>query len=421
MRWRTRRTAWSVVAVAAVVVTAVVVAAGPGGGPDGATAVVRRAGALDEGPVAGPPTIVTLGDSYLSGEAGRWAGNTNGPTGPVDALGPAAYFDDPTGTAETVPGCHRSAAAAAHVGGGVVSVNLACSGARTATRPGPPFKPGIDFHDDGAGQVGQARALQDLARTANVRMVVLSIGGNDFGFGEVVETCVKNFVLSLAVIQNLCSDDGPITARFTPERVAEGTAAIGEAIGNVRAAMAAAGYAPSQYRIVVQNYPSPIPGGSAFRYPQSGRTRLSVGGCGFWDRDADWANDTVLTAINTAVAAAVAQAGGEVRLLDVSGAFHGRRLCEDTVGLLEEEDLASWQAPGAVDRTEWVRAVRIPPAAPTASQVQESLHPGYWGGLALRNCLRQAYDDGAPRGGRCSPAATGGLNDLGEPQMVLGR
>jgi len=305
-----------------------------------------------------------------------------------------------------------------HIGGGVRSFNLACSGASTETRTGPPFKPGIDFFDDGAGRVGQAEALQDLARTANVRMVVLSIGGNDFGFADVVGTCVKNFLLSLAVLQNLCSDDDSVTARFSVDEIAGRTAAVGAAIDNVRTAMANAGYRPSQYRLVVQNYPSPIPPGSAFRYPQSGRTRQSVGGCGFWDRDADWAIGTALPTINAAVAAAVARAGGDVRLLDVSEALTGRRLCEDTVGLLEEQGLDSWRSSGAVDRTEWVSSVRTVSAATSESQVQESLHPSYWGQLALRNCLRQAYDGGSPRGGRCTRTGSGST-DRGEPVMTL--
>ena len=35
-------------------------------------------------------------------------------------------------------------------------------------------------------------------------------------------------------------------------------------------------------------------------------------------------------------------------------------------------------------------------------QLQEDVHPSYWGQLALRNCLRQAYNGGAPRGGTAS-------------------
>src|SRR4051794_7267024 len=52
---------------------------------------------------AGPPTVVALGDSAISGEAGRWAGNTNQSSSKTDALGPSAYNDIPG--AESTPGC----------------------------------------------------------------------------------------------------------------------------------------------------------------------------------------------------------------------------------------------------------------------------------------------------------------------------
>ena len=38
-------------------------------------------------------------------------------------------------------------------------------------------------------------------------------------------------------------------------------------------------------------------------------------------------------------------------------------------------------------------------------QIQEDGHPSYWGQLALRNCLRQAYNGGLPRAG--TSAASG--------------
>ena len=38
---------------------------------------------------------------------------------------------------------------------------------------------------------------------------------------------------------------------------------------------------------------------------------------------------------------------------------------------------------------------------------------------ALRNCVRQAYNAGAPRGGTCSRTTTG-LNAQGEPNMSFG-
>ena len=68
-----------------------------------------------------------------------------------------------------------------------------------------------------------------------------------------------------------------------------------------RHAMANAGYQPGDYRLVAQTYSSPIPGGGGFRYKESGFTRQTIGGCGVWNRDADWANATMVATLNGVV------------------------------------------------------------------------------------------------------------------------
>jgi hypothetical protein len=70
-----------------------------------------------------------------------------------------------------------------------------------------------------------------------------------------------------------------------------------------------------------------------------------------------------------------------------------------------------------VDQTEWISQVRILTTVGTPYYLQESLHPNYWGQLALRNCIRQAYDGGVPRGGTCAIAGAGLVG--GEPVMAL--
>ena len=66
-----------------------------------------------EGPGVGVPTIVSLGDSTISGEGGRWAGNTNESSTRVDA-GATWYWDTPSG--ESITDCHRSKSALVHIG-----------------------------------------------------------------------------------------------------------------------------------------------------------------------------------------------------------------------------------------------------------------------------------------------------------------
>jgi hypothetical protein len=376
--------------------------------------------AAADGPGVGTPAVVTLGDSAASGEAGRWAGNTNDDPERADALGPTAYWDTPTG--EAIRHCHRSKAAQAFIGGGVLGYNLACSGATTATHgtaAGEDFKPGIDFYADAQGRRGQARALQDLAATHNVKGVVVMIGANDYGFAAIVTRCIENWITSPSFLKNFCSDDGDITARFTPARVAAETANVRNALLNVRTAMTNAGYGASQYTILAQTYWSPVPRGAQIRYPQSGFTRQTVGGCGIWNRDADWANDTVVTTLNSTTRNAAATSGlPNVKVLDLQKALNGRRLCESTVGLLEEKGVASWRSPGAVDKTEWVEQIRTASTIFGPYQLQEDAHADYWGQLAMRNCLRLAYNGGAVRGGACVRVANG-LTSRGEPQMAL--
>jgi len=374
-----------------------------------------------DGPGSGTPWVASVGDSYISGEAGRWAGSSNSNSASADALGSTAYFDNAANNAETIERCHRSKSAEIGIGGGINSINLACSGAKTATdASGSYFKPGLDFYDNGAGKIGQAKALQQFAATHNVKMVAVSIGGNDFNFASVVQSCVVDFLGSPSWWKDYCNDDSSVTANFTSANVAAVKTRIANAFINVRTAMRNAGYADSAWTLLVQNYPSPVPNGSGFRYSESGYTRQNTGGCGFWNNDATWANSTALPTINSTVSGAITQSGlTNTKTLNLASAFNGRRLCETGVGLYEEVGLSSWTQSGAVDKTEWVNQIRtVTTAGSSPYYIQESLHPNYWGQLAIRSCVRQAYNGGAPKSGNCSRSANG-LSSLGEPNMAL--
>jgi hypothetical protein len=377
------------------------------------------ASARADGPGQGSAWTVSVGDSYISGEAGRWAGNTNESSSKIDALGSKAYDDNASGTAELIAGCHRSKSAEIYIGGGVNGENLACSGAKTSsfTTEGK-FKPGLDFYNSG-GNEGQALMLQHFAAAHNVKLVAISIGGNNFNFASIVQTCIEDFLLTPEWWPAYCSHESSVTNNFRASNVATQKAAIEAAILNVAQAMTNAGYSSSQYSIVVQDYPSPIPSASGFRYSQSGYTRQSTGGCGFWNEDANYANSTMLPTIDSTVfGAASATALSNVKTLELSSAFNGRRLCEKGVGLLEEEGLSSWTKPEAPNKTEWINQVRTITGIFPPFEIQEDLHPNYWAQLALRNCLTQAYNSGTPKGGTCTISGTG-LNAAGEPNMSL--
>ena len=385
----------------------------------GLVVVATAAPAQADGPGVGTPWVVTVGDSYISGEAGRWAGSSNTSSSYADALGSTAYFDNATHTAETINRCHRSASQESYIGGGVNGLNLACSGAKTSTFTSSDgyFKPGLDFYNSGGNQ-GQALMLQNFAATHNVQMVVVSIGGNDFNFASIIQQCVTDFLGSPSWWKDYCNDDSSVTSNFTSGNVAAVRANIKNAMLNLRTAMRNAGYADNAWTLLVQNYPSPVPNGSGFRYSESGYTRQNTGGCGFWNNDATWANGTALPTINTAVTgAATDSAMTNVKTLNLATAFNGRRLCENTVGLYEEKGLTSWTQAGAVDQTEWINQIRTVSTAGSDYYIQESLHPNYWAQLALRSCVRLAWNAGAPRSGACTISGTGLLN--GEPRMAL--
>ncbi len=397
-----------------------------------------------DGPRVGTPWAVSVGDSFISGEAGRWAGNTNRSSGAVDT-GTTAYFDNAAGTAETLAGCHRSKSAEVHIGSQVnpLSKNLACSGSLAATTGfgTSNLKPGLDFYcfDQDARtpgtqcnyqdpRNGQALALQKFAAVHNVNMVNLSIGGNNFDFAGIVKTCILDYLQganSDGSPKTLCSADPTTKAKVSATSASDNLVKIKTAIRNIHEAMKLAGYNDADYTIVVQNYPSPVADSTTYRYGDSPNVRQATGGCGFWNKDADWANNKLLKAINDTVATAAYEVKDvdrtvlNVKFLDLSSAFTGRRLCERTVNLLENSGLLTGRSPGAADKLEWVEQIRTATTAGNPYMLQESIHPSYWGQLALRNCVRAAYNGGAVRNGRCNRGTSGGLNAKNEPNMTF--
>jgi hypothetical protein len=104
--------------------------------------------------------------------------------------------------------------------------------------------------------------------------------------------------------------------------------------------------------------------------------------------------------------------------MELRSAFNGRRLCENTVNRVDSSGYSKWNSPGALDHIEWFQGIRTVTTVGSNYYIQESLHPDYLAQLALRNCVRQAYNGGTPRSGTCGISATG-TNSLGEPNMAL--
>jgi len=370
--------------------------------------------------------VVTVGDSFLSGEGGRWAGNITSRKPPlnyerVDALGPDAYHDG--FGRERIPGCHRSESAPAYVRlPRLRGKNLACSSATTRSQRGSdPFKPGLDFYRDKEGNVGQLVLLRRFASDHRVSDVVVSIGGNDYDFEPIVTHCAEKFVATSGTLHDICADDPQVRRHFTRENVERVTTRITRALLRVRTAMKRAGYGLRDYEIVVQNYPSPLPPGRKIRYAENQVRRGAVGGCPFFDEDADAAQSLMLDTINGSVRRAMRRTDlPNIQLMDLSRAYVGSRLCERGAHQIQGTDLATWRERGAVNKLEWVNMVYVPPMHPAPWHIKESIHPNYWGQLAMRSCVRQAVAGKGAHGGMCLQVAPG-LSDRDEPRMRLFR
>ena len=326
-------------------------------------------------------------------------------------MGPTSCFD--AGSAEAIDEVPPKFAKYSEIhidqaGADVVSVNLSCGGAETATRmKDGKFKPGIDYwQDESANWRGQALELYRLASAnpGRIRMVVLAIGGNDFQFEDVVRTCVTRF---LTPFGKPCHDLDRVRNLFEEPNVGRQLASITTAVRNLNDAMIAAGYSASQWDLVMQDYPSPIPSDAKLiRYGQ-GYDRQLVGGCGLYDVDMRYANTLALPTINTTVRRALAAANlPNAHFLDLSNAYVGNRLCEkgvDIVGLTKP--VKRWTDANAMAGSEWVTAIRVESMITDGPyDIGESLHPNYWGGLVNQACVKLAYNGGNVRGGSCIPA-----------------
>ena len=371
------------------------------------------------------PWVVSVGDSYISGEGGRWAGNSNSSPDLVDALGSNAYFDNDEGTGERIANCHRSRSAPIHIGEEFArSMNFACSGAFTSTvrkdRNGQ-FKPGLDFYQGPEGE-GQLRMLRDFARTNRVKMIAVSIGLNDFNYGPITETCVRDFLTSLSIAPRYCRDNAEVKKNFTAANIAARTEDIRKAYARIGEAMKDAGYKPDDYVVVATEPPVPIAPSDRIRYPDRGLQRQTTGGCGIYNADIDRLVSGAFPAVARAIENGARGSGLDgLRLLKLGGAFDGHRLCEKSTDLVENGP-GSWKTSGAVDSAEWVAQIRTASTLFGPYQLLEGFHPNYWGQLAVRNCLRSTFRSlsvsGAPRTGRCEKRDKG-LNVRGEPRMKL--
>jgi hypothetical protein len=321
-------------------------------------------------PTSGPTAIVSLGDSFISGEAGRWQGNSLNLTGTRDGTDRAAScfwifcsYDASRVYGATHGGCDRSDVAT--IKSAAVSVqekiNIACSGARTqniwrASQGGQSFK----------GEAPQADQLLTIAQQKNVKMVVLTISANDVGFADHVINCAAGWVIGL----------GPCNQAEQASIVAQTPAAqagLRKSIDEIRAVMAQAGYSPSQWKFVIAGYASPVPAAANVRY--SGSDRWWSGGCPFYDEDFNWAKNVATPYIIDSMRSVAAEKG--VQFLDVRDSLNGHEVCH------RSSSLVGGSGPNPIT-AEWVRWVNT---GCCQGDAQESVHPNAYGQKAIGKCV----------------------------------
>ncbi len=344
----------------------------------GLLAVARPAAASPGSPAT---AIVSMGDSFISGEGGRWMGNGSDPFGTRSGTDRAAFDCGGWGGCEYDPSrvygasegnnCHRSDVAPIESAPIVVGrkVNLACSGAKVEN-----IWRASSGGQSHFGEVPQADQLAAVARRDDVRLVVLTVGANDVGFGGLVADCALDWARS--------SEDDPVFCRGSAQAEIEtalpaAARGLRKALREIRAAMAGAGYPRAGYRLAVMGYASPFPTGSLIRYPEDGWSRLTEGGCPLWNADADWAERQATPAIAAMMRATAASEGAE--FLDLRHALDGHQLCDRHAGRAGPA--------GPFPRTaEWFRRLGFSQGSP-----RESLHPNAYGQRAIGACIALAY------------------------------
>ncbi|MFD5514246.1 hypothetical protein ACFWIB_42250 [Streptomyces sp. NPDC127051] len=333
-----------------------------------------------------PPAgaVVSMGDSYISGEGGRWYGNSDTTVyqenakkevtyAGTDRWGSrpnrisgvqkeaAAYMpNDPYNLEEgDTFKCHRAynseinsnpsdtpSGIGKNIGdfytarGATRSennaYNLACSGAVTkeVKRTAEGGEPQTPSKSTKKLKLTQADALQKLAAKVKVRLIVLNIGGNDLNFAGIISACIQKYVTT--DILGGCKSTQQAAVNKAISGVMEN---IQGAIVSIQNAMAAVkddkgtplyGLSPAdgKYRIILQAPPGPLPNGNEIRAEVQERGKLydrGAAGCPIGTDDMTWAKEELGPQIARNLR--LLATDQRVDFLDMSKAFDGHEVC----------------------------------------------------------------------------------------------
>lgn len=289
------------------------------------------------GPPPGPLTIVSMGDSTLSGEGtGDYTAATNGANGDW---------------------CHRSPDAEikqTHLAGVVRTVNIACSGADTTD-----VAIGKSLQYTEPSQTGQ---LARIAKHNRVLAIVIAVGANDDPhFAQLLNACVEAW-----------ADRGSCSKGFEPtwqHRINAMVPKVVRVLRGIRAVMAADHYPPGSYQLVLQSYAAPVG-------PDAADDLIGLAGCPFRPVDLKWVRHTAIHALDDGLRKAADRA--HTRFLDLADAGLGHEACSG----------------GKHPRNEWFTRLTvawqdITNARRVGHAIQASFHPNARGAKAFGNCLGQ--------------------------------
>lgn len=229
-----------------------------------------------------------------------------------------------------------------------------------------------------------------------MKAIVLSVSGNDLGFGDIITNCVLAFQNPFG---RPCYASEQADLDWKMDRA---MALLDKAVKDVRFVMAKSGYREYDYRLVVQSYPSPLPRGSEMRYPQGGilGNNRTYQGCPMFDADLNWARDSLVPALSSRIGE-IAQ-GNRADFLDLSDAFQGHEACSKSTRVADAQNRPTSAT------MDWTRIFNT---GVFQGSLEESFHPNAYGQRALGHCLNQWWFMTWPRnmGGayKCVPGAAG--------------
>lgn len=310
-------------------------------------------------PSRGPVTIVSIGDSTLSGEGtGDYTKETNGRGGNW---------------------CHRSPASTIHttqVPGATKTVNLACSGANTEhVRLTEARK-----YTEGS----QAEQLRSLAKNHRIAAVIVSVGANDDPhFSKRLTECAKAFWGGAP-----CTDAFAPGWRLTIEAMRP---KVVQALADIRKVLAEEGFPRGDYQLVLLSYPSPVS-------PDIPDALRSLDGCPFRASDLRWISTVGVQELSAGLRKAADEAGA--RFLDMSRAGVGHEACTG----------------GADPSSEWftrltVRWDDLEDVNRATHATQESYHANKAGHAQFGRCITEFLSTPMPRAA-CLEGPDGNLHPV---------